>query len=77
MRNDNKAMVRIIQAWDGLNSLMTWISNPNELLMINGRIESHTLETYQRLQAHAHSVGLDVTIVPEYKSKLIVTLIIL
>jgi len=73
MKNENKTMVRIIQAWDGVSSLMTWVSNPNELI----RTKGHSLETYQRLKAHAHSVGLDVTIAPEYKSKLIVTLIIL
>jgi len=77
MKNENKTMVRIIQAWDGVSSLMTWVSNPNELIMMDGRTKGHSLETYQRLKAHAHSVGLDVTIAPEYKSKLIVTLIIL
>lgn len=77
MKKDNSAMVRIIHEWDGLNSLMTWISNPNELIMMDGRTKGHTQETYQRLQAHAYSVGLDVTIAPEYNSKLVVTLIIL
>lgn len=74
MKNDNKAMVRIIQNWDGVSSLMGWLSNPHDLLWKGTSTE---LNTYQRLQAHAHSVGLDVTIAPEYKSKLVITLIIL
>ena len=67
-------MVRIIQEWDGVDSLMSWISNPNELLRMHTSSKNLTLDTYQRLKAHAHSVGLDVTIVPEYKSKLIITI---
>jgi len=79
MKNDNKAMVRIIQEWDGVNSLISWISNPNELLRMHASSKNLALDTYQRLKAHAHSVGLDVTIVQEmvkdhYKSKLIITI---
>ena len=47
MKNENKTMVRIIQAWDGVSSLMTWVSNPNELIMMDGRTKGHSLETYQ------------------------------
>ena len=70
MKAPSKTLIKVIQVYDGPNSLMTWISNPEEL--IRGRQTGLENSIYQRLLSHAVSIGLDVSIVPE-NSKLIVT----
>lgn len=67
MSNYNKILVLLIHEWDGISSLEEWISDP-------GPIMARHSATYTRLQSHAISVGLDITINFEHPGKLTITI---
>jgi hypothetical protein len=66
INTNNKALVKIIQAYDGEKSLENWALTPGT--PANG--------TYARLISHALSIGLDISLVPQGVGVLQVTLIL-
>lgn len=55
MNKDHLALVKIIQAYDGDESIAHWVTSPY----------THHKGTYERLLSHAKSLGMQISIVPE------------
>lgn len=69
-------VLKSCQAFDGDDTVSHWISEPDIRLVYNSRQAGEGNNTYERVQAHAKSVGVNVDLHYEYPCKLFVTVIL-
>lgn len=71
MKSYNRALVKLLQDYDGIETLKDWTVDTDQLA--RARQSGVDLAIYQRLLSHAVSIGLDISMIPE-DSKLMLTI---
>jgi len=67
-------VLKSCQAFDGDDTVSHWVSEPDIRLIYNSRQAGQRNNTYERVQAHAKSIGVNVNISYEYPCKLSVVI---